>query len=71
MQNEVSQKEKHKWHILTHTYGIQKDVEDWWTYLQGSSGDADRENRLVDTGQGEERVGQIERAVLKYKHYHM
>ena len=28
MQNEVSQKEKHKWHILTHMYGIQKDVED-------------------------------------------
>ena len=26
----------------------------WWTYLQGSDGDADIENRLVDTvgGQG-------------------
>ena len=27
----------------------------WWTYLQGSSGDADTENRLMDTG---DRVGE-------------
>ena len=27
----------------------------WWTYLQGSDGDADIENRLVDTlGEGED-----------------
>ena len=39
-QSEVSQKEKNKYCTLTHIYGI---------YLQDSNGDADRENRLVDT----------------------
>ena len=29
----------------------------WWTYLQGSDGDADIENRLMDTGGGEEGEG--------------
>jgi len=33
--------------------------------LQGSSGDADIENRLVDTV-GEKRVGRIERIALKH-----
>ena len=28
IQNEVSQKEKNKYHILTHTYGIWKDGTD-------------------------------------------
>ena len=28
IQNEVSQKEKHKYSILTHIYGIQKDGND-------------------------------------------
>ena len=35
------------------------------TYLQGSSGDADIENRLVDPG-GKERVGQIESSIETY-----
>ena len=26
----------------------------WWNYLQGSNGDTDIENRLMDTGLGEE-----------------
>ena len=31
------------------------------TYLQGSRGDADPENRLMDMGRREERVGCMER----------
>ena len=40
----------------------------WWTYLQGSSGNADIEDRLVDTWK-KKRVGQIERVALKHIHY--
>ena len=46
IQSEVSQEEKNKYRILTHLYGISKDLN----RLQGSSGDADIENRLADTG---------------------
>jgi len=38
--------------------------------LQGSRGDADIRDRLVDTV-WEDRVGQIERVALKHIHYHM
>ena len=37
--------------------------------MQGSSGDADTENRLVDTV-GEE-WGRVEKATLKYIHYRL
>ena len=40
----------------------------WWTYLQDKNGDAETEQRLVDTGVGrgrKERVGQIEGAAWK------
>ena len=52
IQSEVSQKEKNKYHILTHMYGI--------LYLQNV------ENRLVDTVG--ERVEQIEREAPMYTH---
>ena len=42
----------------------------WWTYLQGSNGDTDKESRLVDTGVVE-RVRQTERVAWKYIHYYM
>ena len=32
----------------------------WWTYLQGSNGDADIENRHMDMGGGEEGVSENE-----------
>ena len=32
IQSEVSQEEKHKYHILTHIYGIQKDTTDEFTF---------------------------------------
>ena len=43
MQSKVSEKEKNKYRILTHIYGIQKRQQ------QGSNGDADIKNRLVNT----------------------
>ena len=45
IQSEVSQKEKKKYRILMHIYGIQKDGTDE-NYLQRSNGDT--ENRLTD-----------------------
>ena len=51
IQSEVSQKEKDKCCILTH---INLERWYWWTYLQGSNGDTDKENRLLDSvGEGE------------------
>ena len=38
--------------------------------MQGSSGDTDIENRLVDTAR-KERMGWVERTVQKHTHYHM
>ena len=50
IQNEVSQKEKDKYCILMHIYGIWKK---WYRriYLQGSKGETDIENRLMDMGE--------------------
>ena len=48
------------------------NLERWHrrTSLQGSSGDADIENRLVDTvGEGERRA--TERVTPKHVHYYM
>ena len=52
-QNEVSQKEKNKYHILTHTHTYIYNLEKyyWWIYLQGRNRDADIENRCVDSNQ--------------------
>ena len=51
IQSEISQKEKNKYHILMHIYGIQKDGTDDPIF---SNGDADTQNRLVDiVGKGE------------------
>ena len=48
IQSEVSQKEKDKYSILMHIYGIQKNGTD--IYLQGSNGETDIENRLMYMG---------------------
>ena len=50
IQSEVSQKEKDKYHILTHIQTLEK----WYLkiYLQGSNGETDMENRLMDVGSG-------------------
>ena len=63
IQSEVSQKEKDKYHILTHIYGIYKNGTE--EYFQGNSGETDIENRLMDMGRGEERVSCMERVTWK------
>ena len=52
IQSEVIQKEKSKYCILTYIYIW--DLEEWyrWTCLQGSNGDTDLEDGLVDTTGG-------------------
>ena len=49
IQSEVSQKEKDKYHVLIHLYGIQKDGTD---EIVCSNGETDIENRLMDLGEG-------------------
>ena len=57
-QSEVSQKKKNKYCILTHSrWNLERWY--WWTYLEGSNGDKDTENRHVDMGRGEEEEGRI------------
>ena len=55
IQSEMSQKEKDKYHILTH---IPQNLEKWFwrVYLQGSDGETDTENRLMDMGREKERM---------------
>ena len=52
-QSEVSQKEKNKYQILTHIYGIQEDGADE-PIFRAAMETQNAENRLVDTvGEGE------------------
>ena len=51
IQSEVSQKEKDKYHILTHIYGIYKNGTVEFIY---SNGETDIENWLMDMGRGVE-----------------
>ena len=53
IQREVNQKEKGKYHIITHIYGIQRDGTDDPIYTAAKR-DADIKDRLLDTtGKGE------------------
>ena len=48
IQNEVSQKEKDKYHILMlYIWNLERQY--WWTYVQGSNGNTDIQNRFVGT----------------------
>ena len=44
-----------------------QNLEKWYrrTYLQGSNGETDIANRIMDMGRGEERVGRMERVTWK------
>ena len=66
IQSELSQKEKKKYHILTHIYGICKMI--LMNHFQGRNGDTDKENGLMDTVEvGEEgEVGCVERVTWKH-----
>ena len=54
IQSEVSQKEKDKYCILTHIYGIQKNGTEEFIYREAM--EKQTENRIMDMGRGEERV---------------
>ena len=55
IQSEISQKEKNKYHILIHIYGIQKDGID--EIVCRAAMETDTENRLWTWWLGEEREG--------------
>ena len=47
IQSEVSQKEKDKYYILMHVYGLER--WDQCFYMQGSKEDTDVKNKLLDS----------------------
>ena len=61
MNSEMHQKEKDKYHILTHVQNLEK----WYLriYLQGNNGETDIQNRLMDMGSGEKRVRCMKRGM--------
>ena len=61
IQSEVSQKEKQILYFNSYIWKLER----WylWTYFQGSTGDTDVENRLIDMGSGEGEGGAMERVV--------
>ena len=67
IQTEVSQKEKQMSHINAYIWNLER--WSWWTYLQGSSGDADIKNRLMDTGWGGEDGTNGESGMETHTHY--
>ena len=64
IQSEASQKEKDKYHILTHIY-IESRNMILKIYFQASNGETDIENRLMDMGRGKKRVRYMERVTWK------
>ena len=69
IQSEVSQKEKSKYRMLTHIYGIQKKKKVLMN--RGTGQDANAENGLEDTGRGKGKLGRSERVAWTYIHYQM
>ena len=63
IQSEVSQKEKKMLYSNIHVQTLEKCF--WRIYLQGSKGETDIENRLMDTGRGEERLRCMKRVTWK------
>ena len=63
IQSEVSQKEKDKYHILTHIYGISKNGTEEFIYRAEMEKQTQR--TLMDMGRGEERVRCMERVTWK------
>ena len=61
-----SEREKQISYINMYIWNLEKWY--WWTYLQGTNGDANVENEFVVT---EERVGGMEKVASTYIHYHV
>ena len=66
IQSEVSHKEKNKYHILTHKYGIQKDGTD--ESICRAAMEMQTQRTDMWTRWGKEREGQIETVALKHIH---
>ena len=67
IQNEASEKEKNKCHILMHIYGIQKDNVGE-PILRAAMETQPQRTDLWSQG-GKDRVGGMERVPLKHMHY--
>ena len=63
IQSEVCQKERQ----ISYSNAYIQNLEKWYRkiYSQGSNGETDIENRLMDIGRGEERVRCMERVTWK------
>ena len=66
-QNEVSQNEKNRYHILMHIYGIQKNGIDEPICREGMKMQMWRMDLWTQLGR--ERVRRMEKAALTYIHY--
>ena len=71
VQSEVSQKEKNKYHMLTHIYGILK--KNGAEEPRGRTGIKTQniENGPEDMGSGKGKLGRRERVAWTYIHYEM
>ena len=59
-----SERERERSYSNAHIQSLEKWF--WRIYLQGSNGETDIENRLMDMGKGEERVRRMERVTWKF-----
>ena len=65
----MSERENQILYIKAYTWSLERLY--WWTYLQGSNGDADREQTHRPGEREMERVGPVERAPWKHRHCHL
>ena len=69
MQSEVNQKEKNKYCMLTHVYGIQKNSTD--EHICTAAMETQTYRTDLWTQQRKQRVGRTERVAVKHLCYHM
>ena len=68
IESEVSQKEKDKYDILMHIYGIQKDGNDYSVCKTTKETQMSRTDIWTMSEKG--RIGRFERIALKHVYYH-
>ena len=68
-QSEVSQKDKNKYRILTHIYGIQENGIDEPICREGMETQTQRMDLWTESGK--ERMRQTEKVTSTYIHYHV
>ena len=71
IQSEVIQKEKNKYCMLTHIYGIQKKKKGSEEPRGRTGIKVDVENELEDEGRGKGKLGRSERVAWTYIYYQM